>query len=176
MKGSGPVTIDDRRFNRPIWPENNWPEIIMRATKRARGPAMTTACCILVAMGAGPAVAADGPPATPQPATAPPAFNLADYGATVYEQRCSNCHAIENGAPSIAPPLFRLFGRRAGSVTGYAYSPKLQDSNLVWDAASLNDWLSQSTIATPDIRLRHAGLNDAIQRDAVVAFIKAASR
>lgn len=121
------------------------------------------------------ALAQVAPPSPPEAADAAPAavFDLADYGATVYSQRCSNCHAIKSGEPSLAPPLHDVLGRRAGSVAGYTYSFKLDGSNLVWNAATLNDWLAQATIATPDIRFRHAGLNDAIQREAVVAYIMA---
>lgn len=116
-------------------------------------------------------------PSPPEAADAAPApvFDLTEYGATVYSQRCSNCHAIKPGEPSIAPPLHDVVGRRAGSVAGYTYSFKLEGSNLVWNAATLTDWLAQATIATPDIRFRHAGLNDAIQREAVVAYLMAAN-
>ena len=104
-------------------------------------------------------------------ATAAPAFDLAKFGETVFSQRCSNCHATKAGEQSIAPPLDDIIGRRAGSAPGYSYSPKLAGSDLVWSADSLNSWLAVSTIATPDIRFRHAGLNDAIMRDAVVSYL-----
>lgn len=114
--------------------------------------------------------------ATVAPAEPQPAFDLAGYGAEVYAQRCSKCHAIRPGASSLAPPLHGLLGRRAGSAPGYAYSFKFEGSSLTWDERSLNTWLSLTTIATPDIRQRHVGLADAIEREAVVAYIKGAGR
>lgn len=100
-----------------------------------------------------------------------PAFDMTSFGRTVFEQRCSNCHAVEPGAHSVAPPLAGIIGRRAGSAPGYTYSFKLAGSDLVWTSAALADWLAVSTIATPDIRFRHAGINDAIQREAVVSYL-----
>jgi len=110
-------------------------------------------------------------PATQDRSLVAPSFDIAELGRKVYEQRCKNCHATKPGIRSIAPSLFGIVGRRAGSAEGYKYSPKLAGSNLVWTAQSLNAWLAVSTIATPDLRLRHAGINDAIQRGAVVAYL-----
>ncbi len=116
-------------------------------------------------------------PAAPAAGESAPAFDLAGFGRTLYEQRCSNCHAIDPAANnSIAPPLHDVIGRRAGSAKGYTYSVKLAGSDLVWDTATLDEWLEKSTIATPDIRYRHVGLKDAIERKAVVAFIAAANK
>lgn len=112
----------------------------------------------------------------PTPAELQPAFDLAGYGAEVYAQRCSKCHAIGPGEPSLAPPLHGLLGRRAGSAPGYAYSFKFEGSSLLWDEGSLNAWLARTTIATPDIRQRHVGLADAIERESVVAYIKGTAR
>lgn len=122
----------------------------------------------------GASLAGGNPP--PAPAELQPAFDLAGYGAEVYAQRCSKCHAIRPGEPSLAPPLHGLLGRRAGSAPGYAYSFKFEGSSLMWDEGSLYAWLARTTIATPDIRQRHVGLADAIEREAVVAYIKGADR
>lgn len=103
-------------------------------------------------------------------------FDLADFGRTLYDQRCQNCHAISPGTASLAPPLHDVIGRQAGSAAGYSYSQKLDGSNLVWTAEALDDWLRISTIATPDIRFRHVGIKDAIERKAVLAYVLTANR
>ena len=133
----------------------------------------TAALAALCAFAAMPATVAAGTADTP---ASPPVFDLADFGADLYAQRCSNCHAIDPAAKaSIAPPLHDIIGRRAGSAAGYHYSVKLAGSDLVWDAAALDEWLETSTIATPDIRFRHVGIKDAIERKALVAYIEKAN-
>lgn len=120
-----------------------------------------------VSAGSGPEAHAAGFP--------PAAFNLVEFGRNLYVQRCSSCHAIASGASSIAPPLDNIIGRRAGTAAGYDYSVKLAGSDLVWDQRTLDDWLAKSTIATPDIRFRHVGMRDPIERLAVVSYIAAAN-
>ncbi len=53
-------------------------------------------------------------------------------GARVF-RACSACHALAADAPPMAGPhLQGLFGRRMGSVAGYAYSERLARGDLVW--------------------------------------------
>ena len=104
----------------------------------------------------------------------PSALVLTGFGQTLFDQRCSNCHTLTPGERSLAPPLLGLIGRRAGSAEGYHYSVKLAGSDLVWDRQTLNEWLEKSTIATPDIRFRHVGVRDAIERLALVDYIATA--
>ncbi len=61
-------------------------------------------------------------------------------GKTVFEKRCTGCHAIE--ADREGPRLAGVFGRKAGSVAGYAYSAGLKKSGLTWTDATLEKWLS----------------------------------
>jgi cytochrome c len=47
--------------------------------------------------------------------------------------KCSACHTLTaDGGNKAGPPLAGLFGRRAGSISDYAYSPALRDSGIVW--------------------------------------------
>ena len=47
--------------------------------------------------------------------------------------KCSACHTLTaDGGNKAGPPLAGLFGRRAGSVATYAYSPALRESGIVW--------------------------------------------
>jgi len=101
-----------------------------------------------------------------------PAVSELETGRDLVVQRCSNCHAIEEGADTFAPPLVGLFGRRSGTYEGFTYTPVMKNLNVEWSPSTLSDWLAATTFDTPDIRMRHVGLPDPILRRAVIAFIK----
>jgi cytochrome c len=63
-----------------------------------------------------------------------------------------------------------VFGRRAGSVQGFDYSPALAGSKLVWDAASLERWLADPDVI-PGQRMSYS-LGDASERADMVAFLR----
>ncbi|HEY1743186.1 MAG TPA: c-type cytochrome [Granulicella sp.] len=72
-------------------------------------------------------------------------------GRQVFEKRCTGCHTMV--ADREGPQLAGVFGRRAGSVAGYAYSAGLKKSGtngLVWDDVSLEKWLSDPDALVPD--------------------------
>ena len=47
--------------------------------------------------------------------------------------KCAACHTLTgDGGNRAGPPLGGLFGRRAGSVADYPYSPALRHSEIVW--------------------------------------------
>jgi cytochrome c len=58
----------------------------------------------------------------------------------LYESRCIACHSIE--ANRVDPAHKCVFGRKAGSVAGYTYSDAVRNSKIVWDASTLDLWLS----------------------------------
>lgn len=60
-------------------------------------------------------------------------------GQILYQNLCIACHSIDyNGA---GPAHKNLFGRKAGSLPDYNYSPALTSSDIVWNAATLDKWL-----------------------------------
>ena len=58
----------------------------------------------------------------------------ATRGAEVYASRCGGCHSVD--ADRVGPRHAGVFGRRAGTVEGFDYSPALKTSAVVWDAKS----------------------------------------
>ena len=54
-------------------------------------------------------------------------------GERQFMRKCSICHALTEGPSRKAgPTLYGVFGRRAGTVPGYSYSPTLDGSDIIW--------------------------------------------
>jgi cytochrome c len=91
-------------------------------------------------------------------------------GETAFKQRCSTCHSILKGKVSpVGPNLLGVAGRKAGA-TGYAYSPALKKSGLVWNTANLDKYLAAPTKTVPGTKMV-IGVADAKQRAAIIAFL-----
>ena len=71
----------------------------------------------------------------------PPALAAADIqkGKELYG-RCLACHALEYDR--VGPRHCGLFGRRAGSVPGFAYSEAMKRSKIVWNEKTLDRFLA----------------------------------
>jgi cytochrome c len=89
-------------------------------------------------------------------------------GQQVYEMRCGGCHSVE--ADRVGPRHAGLLGRRAGAVPGFAYSPALVASKLVWNANTLDRWLTNPEALVPGQRMGYS-LSDAAQRADVIAYL-----
>jgi cytochrome c len=68
-------------------------------------------------------------------------------GKAVFEKRCTGCHAMD--ADREGPRLGGVFGRKAGSVAGFAYSAGLKGSGLTWNDETLERWLSDPDMVVP---------------------------
>lgn len=89
-------------------------------------------------------------------------------GQAAYEARCGGCHSV--AADRVGPRHAGVFGRRAGSVEGFAYSDALRKSGLTWDAVSLERWLADPEALVPGQRMGYR-LNDAQARADIVAYL-----
>lgn len=89
-------------------------------------------------------------------------------GAALYAQTCARCHSID--ANGIAPKHRGVVGRRAGTVPGYAYSPALKASGIVWTPQQLDRWLQGPAAMVPGTKMYFRLANPA-QRSAIIAYL-----
>ncbi|MEL6452804.1 MAG: c-type cytochrome [Pseudomonadota bacterium] len=62
-----------------------------------------------------------------------------DNGERQFMRKCSICHSLEAGPSRKAgPTLHGVFGRRAGGVPGYRYSPTLDGSDIIWTDTTID--------------------------------------
>lgn len=72
---------------------------------------------------------------------------------------CANCHAVGPSARhGFGPQLNALAGRKAGSLPGYAYSPAMKASGLVWNEATLTAFLRDPNAVVPGTKMRYWGI------------------
>ena len=90
-------------------------------------------------------------------------------GNAIFEKRCTGCHALE--VDREGPRLAGVYGRRAGSVSGFTYSAGLKKSGVTWDEATLEKWLSDPDRMIPDNNMSFS-VPKAAERQDVIAYLK----
>ena len=86
---------------------------------------------------------------------------------------CRSCHTITEGGPNlIGPNLHGVFGRKAGSLPGYKYSPVVAAAGFDWDADHLDKWLDNPRGFMPGTKMTFAGLHDPKDRIDLIAYLK----
>ena len=90
-------------------------------------------------------------------------------GARLYQQRCGGCHAED--ANRVGPLHRNVFGRNAGTVEAYDYSPALRDSTVRWEEATLDAWLANPEQLIPGQRMGYA-VSDAADRGDLIAYLR----
>ncbi len=91
------------------------------------------------------------------------------HGQDIYESRCSACHSID--ANRVGPAHRGVYGRKAGSAPGYAYSPALRASRVIWTEATLARWLTNPQAFIPGSRMGFQ-VAEAQDRADVIAYLK----
>lgn len=74
---------------------------------------------------------------------------------------CGVCHKVTpNAASAMGPGLWEVGGRKAGSVAGFAYSPALKSSKIVWTRDNLIAFVTNPKAKVPGTRMAFAGLKN----------------
>ena len=90
---------------------------------------------------------------------------------------CSACHALSAGAPQReGPHLQNIFGRRAASLSGFNYSPALQQTQWLWNAELLDRWLANPRRVLPGTTMTFVGLKSPAERAALICYLQGAAQ
>jgi cytochrome c len=116
------------------------------------GAVIGAAAAVLFAVVATPAIAAD-----------------AAHGKVVF-QTCAACHSDKPDA--IGPSLKGVYGRKAGSLEDFRYSPAMQRSGITWDDANLHAYIKDPQAKVKGNRMPFGGLSSDADIDDVIAYLK----
>jgi cytochrome c len=87
--------------------------------------------------------------------------------------QCAACHVVKKGAPNgLGPNLYGVYGRKAGELASYTYSPAMKASGLVWDDATLDKYLASPRTVVSGTKMSFAGLGDPAKRAEIIAWLK----
>ncbi len=91
---------------------------------------------------------------------------------------CAACHSLAgDSAPMAGPTLHGLFGRRMGSLPGYAYSPRLAQGDVVWNRETVAQLFTQGPdVMLPGTRMPVQRMQDPEDLAALLRFLEEATR
>jgi len=96
-------------------------------------------------------------------------------GDQLFQTNCALCHSSSLGPGNTVvikqgPTLVGVSGRRAGTSPHFGFSASLQNSGLVWDAATLHLYLTDPSVAVPGTTMSPS-VPDATDRADVIAYL-----
>ena len=89
-------------------------------------------------------------------------------GETLYEA-CQDCHSLDKN--DVGPRHRGVFGRKAASLPDYDYSDALKSANIVWNAETLDKWLTDPQAVAPGAKM-FFHLDNPQDRADVIAYLK----
>jgi cytochrome c len=93
-------------------------------------------------------------------------------GAALFGTNCAACHSADKGGGDLqGPNLYSVYGRKAGSEPGFAYSAGFKQANFSWDAAHLDKWLTQPTAVISTTYMMYAQPDAQVRAD-IIAYLK----
>jgi cytochrome c2 len=89
-------------------------------------------------------------------------------------EECATCHSTQSGVNGVGPSLHDVFGRKAGGLDDYRYSPAMKRSGITWTPQALETFVADPQKAVPNNRMPFAGMPDAADRADLIAYLEKA--
>src|SRR5437660_43403 len=87
-------------------------------------------------------------------------------GQLIFNNACRTCHTTREGGNRLGPNLYKIVGRKAGSLQNYGYSSAMKGADFVWDEAKLDRF------ADPEQVVPGNNMKPSDDRAEVVAFLQ----
>ena len=94
-------------------------------------------------------------------------------GQLAFNNACRTCHTVKEGDNRLGPNLYKVLGRKAGSLPDYAYSSAMRDAGFVWNREKLDQFIAEPDAVVRDNKMKpYGGLGSAETRAKVIAYLE----
>src|SRR6478672_7678585 len=89
-----------------------------------------------------------------------------------FNNACRTCHMAKEGDNRLGPNLYKVVGRKAGSLPGYNYSSAMKEADFVWDEDKLDRFIANPDEVIPGNNMKpYGGLASRDERAKIIAFL-----
>jgi cytochrome c len=97
----------------------------------------------------------------------------ADAGQLLFNNACRTCHSVKEGDNRLGPNLYKVIGRKAGSLPNYGYSSAMRSADFVWDKEKLDRFIANPDAVVNGNNMKpYGGLASSDDRAKVIAFLE----
>ena len=95
-----------------------------------------------------------------------------DSGQQAFNNACRTCHMVREGDNRLGPNLYKIVGRKAGSLPDYAFSNAMKEADFVWDEEKLDHFIAKPDEVVPGNNMKpYGGLASSDDRKKIIAFL-----
>jgi cytochrome c len=95
-----------------------------------------------------------------------------ESGQQAFNNACRTCHMVREGDNRLGPNLYKIVGRKAGSLPDYAFSSAMKDAGFVWDEEKLDRFIANPDQVVPGNSMKpYGGLSSSDDRKKIIAFL-----
>ena len=94
-------------------------------------------------------------------------------GQLEFNNACRTCHTVKEGDNRLGPNLYKVLGRKAGSLPDYPYSSAMRDAGFIWDREKLDQFIAEPDAVVRSNNMKpYGGLASAEARAKVIDYLE----
>jgi len=79
---------------------------------------------------------------------------------------------VKEGDNRLGPNLYKIVGRKAGSLPDYAFSSAMKEADFAWDEEKLDRFIAKPDEVVPGNNMKpYGGLSSSDYRKKIIAFL-----
>jgi cytochrome c len=93
-------------------------------------------------------------------------------GEQAFNNACRTCHVARDGDNRLGPNLYKIVGRKAGSLSGYKFSSAMKGTEFVWDEETLDRFIANPDEVVVGNNMKpYGGLASSEDRKKIITFL-----
>jgi len=89
-----------------------------------------------------------------------------------FNNACRTCHMVKEGDNRLGPNLYKVVGRKAGSLPDYGFSSAMKEASFVWDQEKLDRFIANPDEVVPGNSMKpYGGLASSDERKKIIGFL-----